>query len=210
MTRDKQQTIGSLSPIAIYQSAVNDYNEKDYRLCILKLNYALPLFDNDSAGLASCYSTIASSYRELQFFETAIKYCLDASRILIKLEKTEKLNPVITKLKGCIDHFNLTPHTQETLYSLAIDCYKKEEYKLALIVLEHIQPKYQDGKLAICLSTIASCYLELEDLHTAQTKCEEALLLATQTCGETHSDTTKIAKILSDIVATMPNLPGLK
>jgi preprotein translocase subunit SecA len=90
----------------LYPSAVALYKDKNYEAAICKLLHILEnITDLNPVKMGTCYSTLASCYREvgkiLQAMEACEKAISSFKLSALKAEKkTELINPVLTKLEG--------------------------------------------------------------------------------------------------------------
>lgn len=197
----------NLNPLKLYQSAIENYKNKNFEAAAPQLQQALVLFETktskDSIECFKCYSTLISCYREIKDYKAAIAQAEQA--IDIFFDKIE-LAPLIKKFDECL---KLSQSTLETLYEQAVSNYKSKQYSVALhrllFITSNFDPNTKKTELASSHSTLASCYRELKMYDLAITHCKRALELRKESLDNDHNliqETEKkllgLQKLLSD------------
>jgi preprotein translocase subunit SecA len=107
------------------------------------------------------------------------------------------------KIKKSTLTFNFFPPDPDTLYSQAVAQYNAKNFQAAIELCNAAIKGYKDNKgckdknetsydVAICYSTLASCYRELGLLDNSIQNCEQAIILLLRLAGEKTDPMKKI------------------
>lgn len=108
---DKLSKFSTVNPIELYKSAIEKFQSKKYNDAALDLLQAINNFkdkNRNTIKVATCYSTLASCFRDIGDFKMAYRACSEATRIYeaCNTDLTPKLkakyNDLLTKAKTCI------------------------------------------------------------------------------------------------------------
>lgn len=103
-------TLRGDNPITLYKEAVQCYKDKQYSVAVHQLLFAISHIDpTNLSELASCHSTLASCYRELQLYKPALEHCEQALQL-----RKQFLNPsdkLIQNLENKLQELNQLLHS---------------------------------------------------------------------------------------------------
>lgn len=173
----------SINPFTLYQQAISFYKNNEYAQAIEMLQNAIKEYQSQpetAIKIFTCYSTLASCYRELSDYLLAADACIKAMNYLVP-ENVKEQETIYSKYHAILSKQNLTA---DVLYKEAISYFKDKKYNLVKSQLMYCLEKWQveqpipHKKLAVCYSTLVSCCRELGEINKGLEYCDLAMSFA--------------------------------
>jgi tetratricopeptide (TPR) repeat protein len=183
----ERSNFSNISSPQLYDNAVMNFKMGNYYQSALELIQAITKFGDENCNsleVATCYSTLASCFRDLKKSNLALQ-AIEQAISIYKLhnESSEKIKQ---KYETCIIlHFtNKNKFDLAAIYKYAINLYKANKFLQSSYVLHLLIDKQQyDEQITTKLlsdratyySTLASCYRELNQYDLAIVNIKKGL-----------------------------------